>query len=95
MVSGRPHCGRGWWPAVPPCRWRRARQPRWRRQPCANGGLQALFVADPSAGGGEFSNNAWLQELPRPLTKLTWDNAAFVSAATAKKSGWKPATWCA
>ncbi len=48
-------------------------------------GLQALFVADPSAGGGEFSNNAWLQELPRPLTKLTWDNAAFVSAATAKK----------
>ena len=55
--------------------------------PLQTGDLHALFVADPSAGGGEFSNNAWLQELPRPLTKLTWDNAAYISAATAKEWG--------
>jgi molybdopterin-containing oxidoreductase family iron-sulfur binding subunit len=38
-------------------------------------------------GDGRFSNNAWLQELPRPLTKLTWDNAVMMSPATATKHG--------
>ena len=32
---------------------------------------------------GRFSNNGWLQELPKPLSKLTWDNAVIVSPATA------------
>jgi Fe-S-cluster-containing dehydrogenase component len=45
------------------------------------------FIADPSTGDGEFANNGWLQELPRPLTSLTWDNAALLSAATAKQLG--------
>jgi molybdopterin-containing oxidoreductase family iron-sulfur binding subunit len=49
--------------------------------------LQAVFVADPSADDGHFANNAWLQELPRPFTKLTWDNAALISVATAKSIG--------
>ncbi len=49
--------------------------------------LRALFVADPSVGGGEFANNAWLQELPRPFSTMTWDNAAIVSAGTAKTYG--------
>ena len=32
---------------------------------------------------GRFANNGWLQELPKPITKLTWDNAVLVSPATA------------
>ncbi|MGV3654495.1 MAG: 4Fe-4S dicluster domain-containing protein [Noviherbaspirillum sp.] len=46
-------------------------------------GLHAIFLSDASVGAGEFSNNAWLQELPRPFTRLTWDNAAFISPGTA------------
>jgi molybdopterin-containing oxidoreductase family iron-sulfur binding subunit len=49
--------------------------------------LTAAFVPDPSAGGGEFANNAWLQELPRPFTKLTWDNAVLIGTATAAAYG--------
>jgi molybdopterin-containing oxidoreductase family iron-sulfur binding subunit len=47
--------------------------------------LQVVLMEDDSVGDGEYSNNAWLQELPRPLTKLTWDNALIVGAATAHR----------
>jgi Fe-S-cluster-containing dehydrogenase component len=50
-----------------------------------NGGLNLLIRADPHIWDGRFSNNAWLQELPKPLTKLVWDNAALVSPATAAR----------
>ena len=46
-------------------------------------GLEVVFRQDPSVYDGRFANNAWLQELPKPLTKLTWDNAALVSPTTA------------
>ena len=46
-----------------------------------------LFVADPSVGDGSFANNGWLQELPRPFTKLTWDNALHLGPATAAALG--------
>ncbi|HSQ03985.1 MAG TPA: 4Fe-4S dicluster domain-containing protein, partial [Burkholderiales bacterium] len=49
--------------------------------------LTVVWQADPSAQAGEFANNAWLQELPRPLTKLTWDNAAYLNTATAARLG--------
>jgi MoCo/4Fe-4S cofactor protein with predicted Tat translocation signal len=50
-------------------------------------GLEAVFLQDPSVYDGRFANNAWLQELPDPVTKLTWDNAAIVSPRTAVALG--------
>ncbi|MEO8269107.1 MAG: TAT-variant-translocated molybdopterin oxidoreductase, partial [Aureliella sp.] len=47
------------------------------------------FVADAKTHDGRFANNAWLQELPEPLTKLTWDNAALVSPVDADREGWQ------
>ncbi len=47
--------------------------------------LEIIFRPDDSIFDGRYSNNAWLQELPRPLTKLTWDNAALISPATAAR----------
>jgi MoCo/4Fe-4S cofactor protein with predicted Tat translocation signal len=46
-------------------------------------GLEINFRNDPSILDGRFSNNGWLQELPKPITRLTWDNAVLVSPATA------------
>jgi MoCo/4Fe-4S cofactor protein with predicted Tat translocation signal len=46
-------------------------------------GLDVVFLPDPSIYDGRFANNAWLQELPKSLTKLTWDNAALIAPATA------------
>ena len=40
---------------------------------------------DESVWDGQFANNGWLQELPKPLTKLTWDNAAHISPESAQK----------
>jgi len=45
--------------------------------------IEVIFRADPNVLDGRFSNNGWLQELPRPVSKLTWDNAAFISPALA------------
>ncbi|HVB85587.1 MAG TPA: TAT-variant-translocated molybdopterin oxidoreductase [Candidatus Dormibacteraeota bacterium] len=49
--------------------------------------LEVVFRPDPSIGDGLNNNNSWLQELPKPITRLTWDNAAMVSPDTAKKLG--------
>ena len=48
-------------------------------------GLNILFRGDPTVWDGQFSNNGWLQELAKPITKLTWDNAALISAKTAER----------
>lgn len=48
-------------------------------------GLEIVFRPDPSVGDGTFANNGWLQELPKPITKLTWDNAALLSPALAAR----------
>jgi len=48
-------------------------------------GYEVAFRPDPSILDGRFANNGWLQELPKPITKLTWDNAVLASPATADK----------
>jgi molybdopterin-containing oxidoreductase family iron-sulfur binding subunit len=49
------------------------------------GGIEVAFRLDPSVLDGRYSNNGWLQELPKPITRLTWDNAVITSPATAAK----------
>src|SRR5204862_252214 len=50
-------------------------------------GVEIVFRPDPTIFDGRFANNGWLQELPKPLTKLTWDNAIFFSPLTAERIG--------
>jgi molybdopterin-containing oxidoreductase family iron-sulfur binding subunit len=59
--------------------------------PPAHGSLELDFRPDPALYDGRFANNGWLQELPRPLSKLTWDNAAYLSPATAVAQELAPA----
>ena len=49
--------------------------------------LEISFYPSSSAWDGRFANNGWLQEAPDPMTKLTWDNAALLSPATAGRLG--------
>jgi molybdopterin-containing oxidoreductase family iron-sulfur binding subunit len=53
----------------------------------AAGTYDIVFRADPTIYDGRFATNGWLQELPKPITKLTWDNAALMSSATAAALG--------
>jgi MoCo/4Fe-4S cofactor protein with predicted Tat translocation signal len=50
-------------------------------------GVEVVFKRDGSIYDGRFANNGWLQELPKPVTKLTWDTAALVGPSTAEKLG--------
>ena len=43
-----------------------------------------IFRPDPTVWDGRFANNGWLQEAPKPLTKLTWDTAAWISPRLAE-----------
>ncbi|HWN08143.1 MAG TPA: TAT-variant-translocated molybdopterin oxidoreductase [Pyrinomonadaceae bacterium] len=51
------------------------------------GTFEIVFRTDPTIYDGRFANNGWLQELPKPLTKITWDNAALISPNTANQLG--------
>jgi molybdopterin-containing oxidoreductase family iron-sulfur binding subunit len=51
----------------------------------ASGGLEIIFRPDPTIWDGRFANNGWLQELPKPLTKITWDPTAWVSPQLAER----------
>ncbi|MBA3297501.1 MAG: 4Fe-4S dicluster domain-containing protein, partial [Acidobacteria bacterium] len=55
----------------------------------ATGGLEIIFRPDPTVWDGSFANNGWLQELPKPLTKLTWDTSAWLSPRLAENRGLK------
>ncbi len=55
--------------------------------PAASGAYEVTFALDPTVLDGRFANNGWLQELPKPWTRLTWDNAALISPAMAAALG--------
>ena len=55
--------------------------------PRSNDELTVLVRADPTVWDGRFSDNPWLQELPKPLTKIVWGNAIHISPALAEEEG--------
>jgi MoCo/4Fe-4S cofactor protein with predicted Tat translocation signal len=70
--------------ALPP------RTPTWKGTPppptlTPGPGLELAIRPDPTIWDGRFANNGWLQECPKPLTKLTWDNAVLLSPALAER----------
>ena len=66
-------------PPKTPCRSRRGDCGASRSSGASEGKLEVIFRPDPTIYDGRFANNGWLQELPKPITKLTWDNAAIMS----------------
>jgi molybdopterin-containing oxidoreductase family iron-sulfur binding subunit len=61
-------------------------QDGWDRGPAATAAaspFDVMFTLDPSVWDGRFANNAWLQELPKPLSKQVWGNAALIGPDTA------------
>ncbi len=55
--------------------------------PIAKDSIEVIFRPDPTIYDGRWNNVGWLQELPKPVTNLAWDNAAIVSGATLEKWG--------
>ncbi|PYV77951.1 MAG: molybdopterin oxidoreductase, partial [Acidobacteria bacterium] len=53
--------------------------------PNQQSGIELNFRRDPSIYDGQFANNAWLQELPKPLSKMTWDNPLLMSPTMADR----------
>jgi molybdopterin-containing oxidoreductase family iron-sulfur binding subunit len=49
-------------------------------------GLEVVFRPDPTVWDGRFANNGWLQELPKPLTKLVWENAVAIGPSLAERA---------
>jgi molybdopterin-containing oxidoreductase family iron-sulfur binding subunit len=55
--------------------------------PKPQGAIEIAIRPDPTIRDGRSANNGWLQELPKPLTKVTWDNVIAISPALAKTLG--------
>jgi MoCo/4Fe-4S cofactor protein with predicted Tat translocation signal len=52
-----------------------------------DGTVEVIFRADPNIYDGRYANIGWLQEIPKPVTSMSWDNAALMSYATLAKFG--------
>ena len=71
------------------------REPRWpgelatqlARELGTSDGIEIALAPSPSLYDGRFAPNAWLQELPHPITKQTWGNAALLGPAMAARLG--------
>ncbi len=50
--------------------------------PAPKDAIEIIFRPDPNVYDGRYANVGWLQELPKPVTNLSWDNAAIMSGAT-------------
>ena len=80
-------------PTVPPPAQANQRQPGQElaapRTPPPSGGpgLELIFRPDPTVWDGRFANNGWLQELPKPFTKVTWDTTAWIAPSLAQDRG--------
>src|SRR5262245_60557562 len=59
-------------------------------RPASHGKYEIVFRVDPSVYDGRFANNSWLQELPKPINKITWDNFAIISQNTANELALAP-----
>ena len=55
--------------------------------PAPGTGIEVVFRPDPTILDGRYANNGWLQELPKPLSKVTWDNVAYIGVRTAERLG--------
>ncbi len=67
-----------------------APQSSWSDEPAvqvSSAGIDVVFAPDPSLWDGTYANNGWLQELPKPLTKQVWGNAALIAPETAEVFG--------
>src|SRR6185312_3496658 len=47
--------------------------------------LEVVFYRDAKVDDGRYANNGWMQELPDPITRITWDNAVLISRKTASE----------
>ena len=52
-----------------------------------DGTVEVIFRADPNIYDGRYANVGWLQEIPKPVTSMSWDNAALMSYRTLAKFG--------
>lgn len=59
----------------------------WSTETTDEEGLELVIRPDTTIYDGRFANNGWLQELPKPMTKNTWDNVALMSPRTAENLG--------
>jgi molybdopterin-containing oxidoreductase family iron-sulfur binding subunit len=50
-------------------------------------GFEVVFRPDPTILDGRYANNGWLQELPKPLSKVTWDAVAYIGVKAAERLG--------
>jgi molybdopterin-containing oxidoreductase family iron-sulfur binding subunit len=76
-----------WSASAPAVRSAAVREALAANAPAAPGDLELVLLPDISVHDGRFAGNAWLRELPDPLTKLVWDNALLVNPATAARLG--------
>ncbi|HSY19280.1 MAG TPA: TAT-variant-translocated molybdopterin oxidoreductase [Candidatus Acidoferrales bacterium] len=58
-----------------------------KKAPVSANNLEVIFFRDAKVDDGRYANNGWMQELPDPVTKMTWDNAVLISRKTARDLG--------